>query len=61
MIAIATIPNKALEESFLVSLRIAKAKKAYTIAQELILPSAMEMCRLLIGDDDAQRLMSIPL
>ncbi len=61
MSAIATIPKQALEASFLVSLRIAKAKKPHTIAEDLLLPAAIDMCRLMIGDNEASRLKTIPL
>ena len=61
MLAVATVPEQALEASFLVSLRIAKAMKPHTIAEELILPAAIDMCRLMIGDSEANRLKTIPL
>ncbi len=36
-------------------------KKAFTIAEELILPSAVDMCRKLLGDAAATKIQSIPL
>jgi zinc finger BED domain-containing protein 5/7/8/9 len=61
MLAVSTVPQQALEASFLVALHIAKAKKPHTIGEELLLPAAVDMCRLMIGESEANRLKSIPL
>jgi zinc finger BED domain-containing protein 5/7/8/9 len=61
MLESATLPEQALEASFLVSLRIAKAKKPHTLGEDLILPAAVDMCRVVIGDHEATRLKGIPL
>lgn len=56
------IPNeKLLKASYLVALRVARAKKAHTIAENLILPSAMDMCETILGKESASKLKSIPL
>ncbi|KAK7899542.1 hypothetical protein WMY93_020395 [Mugilogobius chulae] len=51
----------ALKASFLVADRIAKAKKPFTIGEELILPAAKDICRELFGDAAAQKIAQIPL
>ena len=52
---------KALEASYEVSLRIAKAGKPHTIGESLILPSATDMVRIMLGDKAAKQLEMIPL
>lgn len=61
MVNLATIPEKAHKASYLVALRIAKSKKPHTIGEELILPSAVEMCEVMLGSEAANKLKSIPL
>ena len=41
----------AVESAFVVSLRIAKTKKPHTIAEQLILPCAKDINRILIGKE----------
>ena len=56
------IPNeKLVKASYLVALRVARAKKAHTVAEELILPSAVDMCDTVLGKESAAKLKSIPL
>ena len=43
----------------MVAFRIARSKKAFTIAEELILPSAIDMCREIIGEAAASKLSVI--
>ena len=52
---------KAQECSFRASLRIAKAGKSHTIGEELCLPMAKEMTRIMCGGKMAKRLDMIPL
>ena len=40
----------------MVASRIARSKKAFTIAEELILPRAIDMCREIIGETAASKL-----
>ena len=51
----------ALKASYLVARRVALSKKAFTIAEELVLPAAVDMCRELIGEAAAKKLLTIPL
>ena len=58
---LATVSEKAQKSSYLVAQRIAKSKKPHTIAQELILPAAVEMCEIMLGTEAADKLKAIPL
>ncbi|XP_064410162.1 SCAN domain-containing protein 3-like [Latimeria chalumnae] len=53
--------EKGLKASYLVALRIAKCKKPHTIGEDLILPSAQDMCREVLGEEAARKIGSIPL
>ena len=58
----ATKVNKnALRASFLVAVHIAKAKKSHTIAETLIMPAAIDMCREMFGEAMASKLKTIPI
>ena len=46
---------------FEVSYRIAKCKKPHTIGENLILPAAIDMVRIMFGKNEAQKLKNIPL
>ncbi|KAG9282105.1 zinc finger BED domain-containing protein 5-like [Astyanax mexicanus] len=61
MTNITTIPEKAQLASYVVALRIAKCKKPHTIGEELLLPAAMDMCRVMVGEEAANKLKNIPL
>ena len=58
---LATTSEKAQRASYLVAQRIAKCKKAHTIAEELILPAAVDMCEAMLGTEAANKLKSVPL
>lgn len=60
MTNITTVPEKALKASFLTVLWIARSKKAHTIG-ELILPAAVEMCKVMVSEDAVKKLKAIPL
>ncbi|XP_025423467.1 zinc finger BED domain-containing protein 5-like [Sipha flava] len=53
--------EKAVEASFLVSLRIAKCGKPHTIGEELILPAAKDMVTCMLGVPSAKQLDMISL
>ena len=51
----------AIEVSYEISLKIARMKKPHTIGEELILPCAYDIVRLLIGEDHVKKLSALPL
>ena len=51
----------AVEATFVVSLRIAKAKKPHTTAEQLILPCAKDINRILIGKEAESKLNVLSL
>ena len=52
---------KAQLASFKVAYRIAKCKEPHTIAEELVLPAALDLVSTLIGESIAQKLNAVPL
>ncbi|KAL4101100.1 hypothetical protein QTP88_012347 [Uroleucon formosanum] len=57
----ASIPNNAMIASYKVAFRIAKCKKPHTIAEELILPAALDMVNIMIGESAGKLLSKVPL
>ena len=51
----------AVRASFLVANRIAKAKKPFTIGEELILPAAKDICCEPLGEAAVQKVAHVPL
>ena len=51
-------PAKAQLASFKVAYRMAKCKKLHTIAEELVLPAALDLVSIIIGESAAQKLKS---
>ena len=47
--------------SYMMAFRIAHNKKAFTIAEELILPSSIDMCREIFGEAAASKLKLVSL
>ncbi|KAL4132622.1 hypothetical protein QTP88_009744 [Uroleucon formosanum] len=56
-----SVPTKALLASYKLAFRIAQSKKPHTIAEELILPSAIDMVSTMIGESTANQLKNVPL
>ena len=50
-----------MKASYLVALRVARAMKPYTIAEDLILPAAMDMCETVLDRECTAKLKEIPL
>ena len=59
--ATTSINENALTASFLVANRIAKAKKPFTIGEELILSPTKDICRELLGEAAVKKIMHVPL
>lgn len=55
------LTDNLLKASFEVAFMIAKSKKPYTIAEELILPAAIKICEIIHSDKIANPLKSIPI
>lgn len=51
----------ALKASFLISLKIAKAKKPFTIGEDLILPCIFEATKEVLGEESAKKMKNIAL
>ena len=50
-----------LRASYLVSYRIAKTKKPFTIGEELILPACTDICHEVLGESAAKKIAQVPL
>ena len=61
LLVIFRLAQNQLEASYIISLRIAKAKKPHTIGEELILPCTKDIVRLMIGTDAERKLNNISL
>lgn len=57
----ASVTSNAQLASYKVAYRIGQSKKPHTIAEELILPCAIDMVSTIIDDATAQKLRAIPL
>lgn len=53
--------EKALLASYRVAFRVAKAGKPHTIAENLILPAALDIAEIMFGKQEIEKLKSIPL
>ncbi|XP_028658888.2 SCAN domain-containing protein 3-like [Erpetoichthys calabaricus] len=56
-----TVNEKALKASYIMAMRIAKRKKAHTVAESLIMPAALEICEIMLGKESSRKLLSIPV
>ena len=59
--SITSIKENALRASYLLANRITKAKKPFTIGEELIFPTTTDVCREILGDPAAQEIAHVPL
>jgi hypothetical protein len=57
----ASIPSNTLLASYKVSHRIAKCKKPHKITEELILPAAVDLIKIIIGESAGKLLSKVPL
>ena len=55
------LPSKALLASYLVAHRIAKCKKPHSIAEEILLPAAIDLASTIIGKGAAEKLKLVTL
>ncbi|XP_066482086.1 SCAN domain-containing protein 3-like [Tiliqua scincoides] len=55
------VDNSALLSSYKVAYRVAQSKQPHTIAEELILPAAVEMVTIMLGEDAGKQLLKVPL
>lgn len=51
--------SNAVQASYIVAYKVAQAKKPHTIVEQLVLPCAKEMVRLVVGEDGARKLNDI--
>ncbi|XP_076344096.1 SCAN domain-containing protein 3-like [Tachypleus tridentatus] len=56
-----SIPTNASPASYQVADRVAKCKKPHTIAEELILPAAVDMVNIMVGEFVGRLLSKVPL
>ena len=56
-----TQSKSASKASYMVAFRIARSKKVFTIAEKLILPCAIDMCREIIAEAAASKLKLVSL
>lgn len=56
-----TTSAKAMEASYAVSLLVAKAKKPFTIAEDLLLPAAVVLAETMLDKKSADTLKTVPL
>ncbi|XP_072400651.1 protein FAM200B-like [Diabrotica undecimpunctata] len=61
LVSRASIPTKALLASYMVANSVKKCKKIYTIAEELILPAAVDMVTVMIGESAAKEIKNVHL
>jgi hypothetical protein len=54
------MPSNVLLASYKVAHRITKCKKSHTIAEELILPAAVDMVNIMIDESPGKLLSKVP-
>ena len=50
-----------MKASYLVTLRVARAKNAHTISENLFLPAVINMCKTVLDGECTKKLQEIPL
>ncbi|CAH0563098.1 unnamed protein product [Brassicogethes aeneus] len=55
------VNEKSLLASYCVAFRVAKAEKPHTIAENLILPAALDTAEIMFGKQEVEKLKNIPL
>ncbi|CAM4643212.1 unnamed protein product [Lepidochelys kempii] len=55
------INNSALQTSYKVALRIAKAKKPYTIGETPVISGIKDVCMEMVGEPAAKKVAQVPL
>ncbi len=61
MVKAASVNSKAQMASYRVAYRIAQSKKPHTIAEQLILPAALDMVSIMLDETSAAKLKAIPV
>ena len=61
MIRKVTTSERALQASYAVSLLVAKAKKPFTIVEELLLPAAKVLAETMLDKTAADKFNAVPL
>ncbi|CAG5026245.1 unnamed protein product [Parnassius apollo] len=61
MITTSSVNESALLASYKVAYRVAKTGKPHTIAENLILPAALDMVEIMVSKQEANKLKNIPL
>jgi len=61
IVQMSNLNEKALLASYQVAFRVAKAGKPHTIAENLILPAALDIAEIMFGKQEVEKLKSIPL
>jgi hypothetical protein len=61
LVSVTNTGSSTVRASFLISLRIAKCKKPFTIGENLIKPAMVDACREVLGDVAAKKISTVSL
>jgi hypothetical protein len=61
LVSVTNTGSSVVRASFLISLRIAKCKKPFTIGENLIKPAMVDACREVLGDVAAKKISTVSL
>lgn len=56
-----SVDKSLLKASYLVALRIAKSKKPYSVAEDLVKPCLIDVCSEVLGQSAADKMKALPL